>query len=113
MSESILTEIFGIKEGYKVVQTEQEGDLLRLHLDVLDSQLVCPLCGNRAVSRKGRRHRELQTVPIGLTPVYLRAEVPKCQCRDCGHRFELSPPLPPPIAGSPIAWWSSCKPWPK
>ena len=113
MSKSILTEVFGVAEGYELVRTEYEGDFLRLHLDVQDSQFLCPACGSREVSRKGRRHRELQTVPIGLTPVYLRTEVPDCACRDCGARFELSPPLPPPIAGSPIDWWRSHKPSPK
>jgi transposase len=110
MSESILAEVFGIKEGYAVERTEHPGEILRLHLSVLDSQLVCPRCRSREVSRKGRRQRELQTVPIGLTPVYLVAEVPKCQCRDCGARFEVSPPLPRPIVTPPIDWWTSRKP---
>ena len=110
MSESILTKVFGINEGYELVRTEYEGDFLRLHLNVKDSQLICPKCASGQVSRKGRRYRELQTVPIGLSPVYLQTEVPDCQCRDCGRRFEVSPPLPPPIVGSPIDWWNSCKP---
>jgi hypothetical protein len=71
MSASILAEIFGIKEGYEVVRTEYGGHFLRLQLDVESAQFVCPKCGSREVSRKGRRHRELQTVPMGLTPVYL------------------------------------------
>jgi transposase len=112
MSKSILTEVFGVAEGYELVRTEYEGDFLRLHLDVVESRFVCPRCASHQVSRKGRRHRELQTVPIGLTPVYLHAEVPDCHCRDCGARFELSPPLPPPIAGSPIDWWTSSRPSP-
>lgn len=113
MSESILTQVFGIKEGYDVVRTDYEGDFLRLHLKVQEAQLVCPECASPQVSRKGRRYRELQTVPIGLTPVYLVTEVPDCECRACGRRFEVAPPLPRPIAGSPIEWWSSCKASPK
>ena len=61
MSKSILTEVFGVAEGYELVRTEYEGDFLRLHLDVQDPLLVCPKCASRKVSRKGRRHRELQT----------------------------------------------------
>src|SRR5437899_12543282 len=98
MSKSLLTEIFGVAEGYELVRIEYEGDFLRLHLDVQAEQFRCPACASRQVSRKGRRHRELQTVPIGLLPVYLRTEVPDCACRDCGARFELSPLLPPPTA---------------
>ena len=110
MSDTILAEVFGIKEGYEVVRTEHTADWLRLHLDVLPELLRCPECGGREVSRRGGRHRELQTVPIGLTPVYLHAEVPACACRDCGHRFEVAPLLPPPIDGSPIDWWRSRRP---
>lgn len=113
MSKNVLTEIFGVAEGYELVRTEYGRDWLCLHLDVRADQLICPACASREVSRKGRRHRELQTVPIGLMPVYLRTEVPDCACRDCGLRFELAPPLPPPIVGSPIEWWRSCKPSPK
>ena len=112
MSESILMKVFGVEAGYKLVRTEYEGDFLRLHLEIKDSLLVCPQCASDQVSRKGSWSRELKTGPIGLTPVYLQTEVPDCQCRDCGHRFEVSPPLPPPIADSPIAWWNSCKPSP-
>jgi transposase len=110
MSENILASIFGVQEGYQVVRTEQEDHFLRLHLEVLPEQLRCPKCGSRAVNRRGGRHRELQTVPIGLVPVFLRTAVPACACRDCGARFEVAPPLPPPIVGSPIAWWASRKP---
>jgi transposase len=99
MNPSILTQLFGVAEGYELVQAEQPGHLLRLHLDVQERLLICPRCGSREVSRKGRRHRKLQTVPVGLLPVYLRAEVPDCACRECGTRFEVAP-LPPPVAGS-------------
>jgi transposase len=110
MRPTLLTEVFGVAEGYELVETEQAGHFLRLHLNVQDQGLVCPRCGSREVSRKGRRHRELQTGPIGLLPVYLRAEAPDCACRDCGTRFEVAPPLPPPSAGSPSAWWTLGKP---
>jgi transposase len=109
MNECILTNVFGIEDGYELVRSEDGVDSVRLHLKVRDARLICPECESHEVSRKGRRHRSLQTVPIGLTPVYLVAEVPDCQCRECGHRFEVAPPLPPPIDGSPIDWWRSCK----
>ena len=57
-------------------------------------RLVCPDCGGKEVGRKGRRFRELQTVPIGLKPVFLVTEVPQCQCLDCG-KPSRSPPLCP------------------
>ena len=62
--------------------------------------LVCPECGGREVSRKGRRFRELQTVPIGLKRVWLVTEVPQCECLACGQSFEVSPLLPRPTSGT-------------
>ena len=95
MSESVLKAVLEVSEEYQVVSVEHEGALLRLHLDRMDSGLICPKCASHEVSRKGRRHRELQTVPLGLRRVRLRVEVPKCQCRDCHHRFEVAPPFAP------------------
>ena len=110
MEATILTELFGVDEGYELERAEHTEDCLRLHLRVRRDRFRCPTCGSAAVSRKGRRRRVLQTVPVGLTAVYLHTEVPDCACRDCGARFELSPLLPRPIAGSPIDWWRSCRP---
>lgn len=107
MDERLVTKLLGVGPEYEVTQMEELEGGLRLHLEVRAKAFVCPGCGSMEVSRKGRRHRELQTVPIGLSRIYLRTEVPDCQCRDCGARFELSPPLPPPIEGSPIEWYSA------
>ena len=37
----------------------------------------------------------MPTVPVGLRPVYLLTEVPKCQCREGNHRFEVAPLFAP------------------
>jgi len=95
MSETVLKEVFGVSEGYRVVSVEHEGERLRLPLEVLDSPLIGPECARPEVSRKGRRHRELPTVPIGRRPAGWRAEGPQGQCRDCPHRFEVAPPFAP------------------
>ncbi len=97
MSQSLLYHAFGVREGYRYVKTLYEAGCIRFVLEVGKSLLVCPDCHSRQVSRKGRRWRELQTVPIGLKPVFLVTEVPKCQCRDCGRSFEVSPLLPRPM----------------
>jgi hypothetical protein len=94
MSQSLLFHAFGVREGYEYWRTEYCDGCIRFLLLVKPEQLICPQCQGREVSRKGRRFRELQTVPIGLKPVFLVTEVPKCQCRKCGHSFEVSPPLP-------------------
>ena len=94
MSQSLLHHAFGVRRGYEYWRTEYGEGCVRFFLLVKPELLVCPECGSREVSRKGRRFRELQTVPIGLKPVFLVTEVPKCECRECGQRFEVTPPLP-------------------
>ena len=94
MSQSLLYHAFGVREGYDYVKTLYEDGCIRFVLEVRPELLVCPDCHRQEVSRKGRRFRELQTVPIGLKPVFLVTEVPKCQCRDCGKTFEVSPLCP-------------------
>src|ERR1017187_9950781 len=94
MSQSLLFHAFGVREGYEYWRTEYRDGCVRFLLLAKPEQLVCPQCQSREVSRKGRRFRELQTVPIGLKPVFLVAEVPQCTCRKCGRSFEVLPPLP-------------------
>jgi hypothetical protein len=94
MSQSLLYHAFGIREGYEYMSTSYEGGRARFVLGVKPEWLICPDCGSASVVRKGRRLRELQTVPIGLMPVFLVAEAPQCQRKMCGHRFEVSPPCP-------------------
>lgn len=90
----MLYHAFGVRGGYDYVRTLYEDGCVRFVLAVRDELLVCPKCQSPEVSRKGRRFRELQTVPIGLKPVWLVTEVPQCECRACGQSFEVSPPLP-------------------
>ena len=86
---------------------EADEDVLKVFLTVKAERLVCPHCGGRAVVRKGKRWRELQSVPFGLRPTLLVAEVPKLRCQACEATFEVAPPLPRPTAGSPSGWYRS------
>jgi transposase len=94
VSQSLLYHAFGVREGYEYVRTEYPRGTVEFHLAVADRLLVCPHCQSRELIRKGKRFRRLQTVPIGLKPVWLVTEVPRCQCRGCGQVFEVAPPLP-------------------
>ena len=109
MSNALLAKVFGVSEGYELVDLEEGDDQMSGILMVKESLLICPKCQSSEVTRRGRRWREIQTIPIGLTPVFLKAEVPKCWCKKCQKSFEVSPLLPRPIEGSPIAWWTSHK----
>ena len=80
---------------YHCAGAEYNWGSVQFYLDIKAEAMVCPQCGSvEAVIRKGRRFRVLQTVPIGLKPVYLVAEVARCRCRHCEVIFEIAPPLP-------------------
>jgi len=101
MSQSLLYHAFGVREGYEYVSTDYQRGAVRFHLAVKPNLFVCPNCTSSNVIRKGRRERSLQTVPIGMKPVYLVTEVPKCECKDCGTVFEIAPLLPRPMYTTP------------
>jgi len=101
VSQSLLYHAFGVREGYEYVRTEYHHGTVKFHLAVADRLLVCPHCQGRELIRKGKRFRRLQTVPIGLKPVWLVTEVPRCQCRGCGRGFEVAPPLPRRMSTTP------------
>lgn len=101
MSQSLLYHAFGVREGYEYVRTEYADGAVQFHLAVKQDQFVCPECNSPNVIRKGGRERSLQTVPIGFKAVFLVTEVPKCQCKECGAKFELAPLLPRPMCITP------------
>jgi transposase len=92
---------FGVQEGYDYVRTEYHHGAVEFHLAVEARLLVCPHCQEREVIHKGKRFRRIQTVPMGRKPVFLVTEVPRCQCRQCGAVFEVSPLLPRPMSITP------------
>ena len=95
MNQSLLQRAFGVSGHYRCVRVDYHWGSVQFHLELKAEALVCPQCGSaQAVIRKGRRCRVLQTVPIGLKPVYLVTEVARCQCRRCEVIFEIAPPLP-------------------
>ena len=104
MSQSLLYHAFGVREGYEYVRTDYQAGAVQFHLAVKAELFVCPVCQSAHVIRKGARERSLQTVPIGLKPVFLVTEVPKCECKDCGAKFELAPPLPQRMSTTRRSW---------
>ena len=99
----MLYHAFGVREGYEYIRTEYHHGRIQFHLAVAERLLSCPHCQSRELIRKGKRFRRLQTVPIGLKPVWLETEVPRCQCRGCGRVFEVAPPLPRRMSTTPSA----------
>jgi hypothetical protein len=81
MSQSLLYHAFGVREGYEYRETLYRDGCVRFVLAIRPDWIKCPACGSQDIARKGRRFRELQTVPIGLKPVFLVTEIPKCKRR--------------------------------
>jgi hypothetical protein len=90
----LLYHAFGIRKGYEYVRTVYGDGCISFVLVARQELLVCPRCHSAEVSRKGRRFRQLQTVPIGFKRVWLVTEVPLCKCLACGQSFEVAPLLP-------------------
>jgi predicted RNA-binding Zn-ribbon protein involved in translation (DUF1610 family) len=82
MSQRLLYHAFGVREGYDYAETIYQDGSIRFVLSVRPDWIRCPACGGKDNVRKGRRFRELQTVPIGLKPVFLVTEVPQCMACD-------------------------------
>ena len=97
----MLYHAFGVREGYDYVRTEYHQGAVEFHLAVASRLLVCPHCQGREIIRKGKRFRRIQTVPVGLKPVFLVTEVSRGQCRWCGQVFEVAPPLPRRMSTTP------------
>ena len=104
MSQSLMYHAFGVREGYEYRRTKYVKGQVEFHLDALLEKTTCPQCGSAEFWRRGSRHRRISSLPIGPKPVILVAEVPKCECRKCGHTFEVSPPLPEPIPDTVAHW---------
>jgi hypothetical protein len=100
MNQSLLYHAFGVRKGYDYVRTLYGEGCIRFVLTARQELLACPRCHCAQVKRKGRRFRELQTVPIGWKRVWLVTEVPQCECLACGQSFEVSPLLPRPTSST-------------
>src|ERR1700681_2683526 len=95
MIQTLLRNAFGVGAQYRYQRTAYLWGAIQFYLSLKDEALICPECGSAdEVIRKGRRYRILQTVPIGLKPVYLVSEVARCRCQVCKLIFEVHPPLP-------------------
>ncbi len=97
----MLYHAFGVREGYEYLRTEYHQGAVEFHLGVAARLLVGPRCQGRELIHRGKRWRRIQTVPIGLKPVFLVTEVARCECRACRRVFEVAPPLPRRMCTTP------------
>jgi transposase len=101
MEETLLHGIFGVDKTYRSTKTEIKHGGVFVALEPKEELFVCPECGSQDVIRKGKRFRQIQTLPIGFHPVYLEVEVPRCQCKACSKVFEIAPLFAQPTRAKP------------
>jgi len=101
MDESLLYDIFGVDRTYRCTGSEVRLGAVYVALEPKEELLVCPDCGSTNVIRKGKRTRQIQTLPIGFHPVVLQVEVPRCRCKSCQKTFEVAPPFARPTPTTP------------
>ena len=81
MSVSILYHCFGLSK-IKYVKTEFHNGKTIFWIQL--KERVCSRCQSIHVIQKGRKYRMLRTVPIGNRSVFLRLEIRRLHCYNCG-----------------------------
>lgn len=91
MSTRALYHAFSIY-GYPLKGMSYEAEILFLEVEVPDAQLKCSACGCRVVIRRGSSERWIRHVPIGLKWSFVKVDVPRVECCECGmvRRVRLS-----------------------
>lgn len=83
MSTSLLYHGFGVV-GYRYVRTNyREGGII-FTIKRKDFSVRCPACNSKDVIRHGVLPRWLRSLPIGRTPTYIKTEIPRVECKECG-----------------------------
>lgn len=90
-TRSLLYHGFGLGTMDTLKTTYAEGTVTFHIRRPLDRQ-CCPCCHSPNFIRRGTKWRRLRHVPIGEKPVWLRVQLQRLKCRDCGElRFERLP----------------------
>ncbi len=82
MSTSLLYHAFGIRE-YKYVRTEYNEGHTIFTIKKDRFSLRCPCCHGKNVVRHGASLRCFHALPIGGRTTYIKAHIPKVECKDC------------------------------
>jgi len=83
MSTSLLYHAFRVR-GYHYQSTKYAGGGVTFTITQPREGYRCAVCGSANVIGKGKHPRRFRTLPIGGKPVYLRLDVPRVECRQCG-----------------------------
>lgn len=81
MSASILYHCFGVS---KIKYVKTEFGKSRAIFSIQLKEKICSRCQSSQVIQKGKKYRMLKTVPIGNRAVFIRLEIRRLYCYDCG-----------------------------
>ena len=70
--------------NYQYLRTKYNGDTIYIHLEKKRDKQYCANCKSYNVSQKGRRYREIRTLPIGKKSIILCLHLHRLHCYDCG-----------------------------
>lgn len=82
MNTSFLYHAFGVREQ-ECTRICYENSSIILNIQTRSDKLCCPCCGSRHIVKSGVVERDIQTIPIGVTPVVLRVKVQRIECKTC------------------------------
>ena len=89
MSTSLLYHAFGIRE-YRYVHTEYHEGHTIFTIKRKRFSLRCSCCKGRNVIRHGTSVRWFHTLPIGRRATYIKAYIPKVECRVCKTNRQIN-----------------------
>jgi transposase len=82
MSTSLLYHGFGIV-GYRYVRSDyREGDII-FTINRKKFSIRCPVCKSKNIIRHGSLPRWFHSLPIGKKHTYIKAEIPRVECKEC------------------------------
>ena len=89
MSTSLLYHAFGIRE-YKYVRTEYHEGHTIFTIKRKRFTLRCPCCNEKNLIRHGTSVRWFHALPIGGRATYIKAYIPKVECRVCKTNRQIT-----------------------
>jgi transposase len=83
MSHQIVYQLFHIS-GFKFLDLDTAVHCATLLVEPQPHKVCCSECHSKNVIRRGCSERLFQNLPIGSNCTFVKARIPRVECRDCG-----------------------------
>lgn len=84
MNPSFMYHAFSVR-SICYTRTEYKNSSIYIGVHTARQTLCCPNCKSHNVTKYGTLQRDIRAVPIGRKRIYLRVQVQRVHCKDCGH----------------------------